>query len=264
MAALNVPATGPGPVEALSVTGLSKSFAVDGRCLPVIQDLDLRLGPAERLALIGPSGCGKSTLLNIIAGLETASAGELRLAPSARLAYMFQEPRLVPWRSVTDNLRLVLPHSNEQEARIEQWLSAVGLAEHRHQYASKLSLGMARRAALARAFIIEPDILLMDEPFASLDLSIAFRLQSLLLDLLHRAKTAMLFVTHDLREAIRLCDRVLLLTQSPARLEVAFDVELSDDERRDEQAVEAFRAQVVETHHIDTGQLQRLRGADDG
>lgn len=251
-------------VAALSVSGLAKNFAIAEKQHQVIDDLDLTLAKGERLALIGPSGCGKSTLLNIIAELEDASAGTVRLGPGSRISYMFQEPRLLPWRTVADNLRLVLPQTNTRETLIDQWLDAVGLSAHRDQYASKLSLGMARRAALARAFSVEPSLLLMDEPFVSLDASTAFRLQSLLLDLLRRANTAMLFVTHDLREAIRLCDRVLLLTHSPARVAVAFNVDLSDDARGNEHAVEDFRSRVIATHGIDTGHLQAAAEAADG
>lgn len=180
------------------------------------------------MAIVGPSGCGKTTLLNIIAGLDTDFEGHVDIAARPGLqqgseeapavGYVFQAPRLLPWKTVEDNLRLVLPGVPDAEARIAAILTAVGLNDIRSVYPSRLSVGMARRAAIARAFVVEPDVLLMDEPFVSIDEPTADRLRRLLLDVLAVRPTTVLFVTHDLREAIFLADRILFLSACPARI----------------------------------------------
>ena len=212
----------------------------------VLANVRVAVEPGLRLGIIGPSGCGKTTLLNIVAGLIAGFAGRLELAPGTRLAYVFQEPRLLPWRSVADNLRLVLPERPDPAPRIAAALAEVGLEGAAGVYASRLSLGMARRAALARAFVVEPDLLLLDEPFVSLDEPTAQRLRLLLLDLLERRGATALFVTHSLHEAIMLADRLLFLSASPGRLLGLRDVPLDRDERRRPPKVEAFRQRLLE------------------
>src|ERR687897_1267451 len=185
------------------------------------------------MALFGPSGCGKSTLLNLVAGLDSDFAGEVLLPEPARIAYVFQEPRLLPWLTVEDNLALVLADDPQSDAKIAQWLGEMGLADVRAVFPTRLSLGMARRVALARAFIIQPTLLLMDEPFVSLDEPTADRLRRLLLDALRAHPATVLFVTHNLREAITLADRIALLTPAPARVQGIVDVPLRPEERAD-------------------------------
>ena len=211
----------------------------------VLEAIDLTLAPAERVALIGPSGCGKTTLLNIVAGLDRDFTGNLALAPATRLAYVFQEPRLLPWRSVADNLRLVLGHGAEAVARLAQALGEVGLGEAAEVYASRLSLGMARRAALARAFVTRPSLLLLDEPFVSLDEPTAQRLRLLLLSLLERHRTSALFVTHALHEAVMLADRLVVLAGTPARPLAGLSVPLRPEERLQPAVVDAFRGRLL-------------------
>jgi ABC-type nitrate/sulfonate/bicarbonate transport system ATPase subunit len=211
----------------------------------VLDGVRLAVAAGERLALIGPSGCGKTTLLNIVAGLDAAYSGRLDLAPSTRLAYVFQEPRLLPWRTVEDNLRLVLPGTPDPAERIGAGLAEVGLGTARHVYASRLSLGMARRAGLARAFVVEPSLLLLDEPFVSLDEPTAHRLRLLLLDLLARHGTTALFVTHSLHEAIMVADRLLFLSASPGRVLTSCAVPLRREQRRQPRLVDAFRDRLL-------------------
>ncbi len=206
----------------------------------------LDVAQGERVAIIGPSGCGKTTLLSIVAGLVTGFAGRLDLTPGATLGYVFQEPRLLPWRSLADNLRLVLPDSPDPGPRIAAALAEVELEGAAGVYASRLSLGMARRAALARAFVVQPDLLLLDEPFVSLDEPTAHRLRLLLLELIERHGATVLFVTHSLAEAIMVADRLLFLTASPGRVLETRLVPLSPAERRQPRSVDAFRQSLVD------------------
>ena len=214
-----------------------------------LANVRLKVESGERLAIIGPSGCGKTTLLNIVAGLVTGFAGSLELAPGTRLGYVFQEPRLLPWRTVADNLRLVLPATPDPAPRIAAALAEVELEAADEVFASRLSLGMARRAALARAFVVQPSLLLLDEPFVSLDEPTANRLRLLLLDLLERHGATALFVTHSLPEAIMLADRLLFLTASPGQVLDVREVPLTRAERRQPARVEAFRQTLVDEDH---------------
>ena len=243
-------------MAALSLDLRGFSFPAVGRAPahPVLGSLRLTVEPGVRLGIIGPSGCGKTTLLNIVAGLIGGIAGRVELAPGTRLAYVFQEPRLLPWRTVEDNLRLVLPERPDPAARIATALAEVGLAGHTSVFASRLSLGMARRAALARAFVIEPSLLLLDEPFVSLDEPTAQRLRLLLLDLLDRHGATALFVTHSLHEAIMLADRLLFLSPAPGGLLGLHDVELAAAGRRQPQPLEEFRLRLL----AENPQLARL------
>jgi NitT/TauT family transport system ATP-binding protein len=222
----------------------------------VLGEVAFAVAPGDVLAVIGPSGCGKTTLLNLIAGLERSFDGRIDVAPDRRLAYVFQEPRLLPWRTVEDNVRLVLGDGEDDDDRVREVLAQVGLTSAGKLFASRLSLGMARRAALARAFVIEPGLLLLDEPFVSLDEQTAGRLRLLLRDLLALHHTTAILVTHDLREAVTLAQRLVLLSASPGRLIGEVDVTLSETERQDEQAINAFRARLLAEHGL--GALHEL------
>ena len=211
----------------------------------VIQDLTLELRPEGFIALFGPSGCGKTTLLNLIAGLDTDFEGEIGLPEPARIGYMFQEPRLLPWLTVEDNLQLVLADEPASAGKIDVWLAEMGLADVRAVFPTRLSLGMARRVALARAFVIQPTLMLMDEPFVSLDEPTAERLRRLLLATLRAHPATVVFVTHNLREAIMLADRIALLSPAPARVLGIVEVPLGPAERADPAAVERVRAELL-------------------
>jgi NitT/TauT family transport system ATP-binding protein len=213
----------------------------------VLHEVAFRMRPGELVAIVGPSGCGKTTLLNIVAGLDPAFEGTVRIGDgppaAARIGYVFQNPRLLPWRTVYDNIALVLPGTTDRAA-IFRLLEEVGLAGTAALYPSRLSLGMARRAAIARAFVIEPELLLMDEPFASLDEATADRLRRVLVALWRARPTGVLFVTHDLHEAVELADRILLFSQSPGRLLADVTVPLARERRGDRAALEAVRAEL--------------------
>lgn len=231
-------------MAALTVAIREKRFPALGSAPErhVLGDLAFTVNPGETVAITGPSGCGKTTLLNIIAGLDRDFQGQVLRPQPERIGYVFQEPRLLPWRTVRENLRLVLPGPPEEdELRIARVLAEVELEDARDLYASRLSLGMARRVAIARAFVIEPNLLLLDEPFVSLDAPTAHRMRLLLLNLLAAHAPTTLFVTHDLREAVMIADRILALSHSPARIVGDIPIRLPRSARADEDAVEEVR-----------------------
>ena len=231
------------------------------RPVTALRHMHACVAPSEFCVITGPSGCGKTTLLNIIAGLDRDFAGALSFAPSEggapRIGYVFQSPRLLPWRTVRENVALVLAR-NADRAELEGLLSDVGLADVADSYPARLSGGMARRAALARAFAIAPDLLLMDEPFLSLDAAAADRLRSLLLRLVSRRPATVLFVTHDLTEAIELADRILVLSPAPGRVLSEMPIPVPQKKRRDPDTLAALRAELARLagHPIEP-QIQR-------
>ena len=236
-----------GGAERLRISVRRKRFPAVGDAPPklVIENLSLEVPRNGFTALFGPSGCGKSTLLNLVAGLDRDFVGEIALPEPARIAYVFQEPRLLPWLTVEDNLKLVLADDPDGDAKIETWLARMGLADVRAVFPTRLSLGMARRVALARAFVIQPTLLLMDEPFVSLDEPTAERLRRLLLETLGAHPATVLFVTHNLREAITLADRIALLGPTPTRVLRELEVPIARERRFDPAAIEACRAALA-------------------
>ncbi len=203
--------------DRLDVAIKQKSFrSASGGQLQVLGELAFSLGRGEVGALVGPSGCGKTTLLRIIAGLERDYDGSIALPAHGTLGMVFQEPRLLPWRTVEQNVRLAAPDADG--AVLDTLFQTLGLAAHRDHYPGELSLGLARRVALARAFAVGPDLLLLDEPFVSLDDALAARLRDELAELVARSRVTTLLVTHDIDEAIGLADRLFLLSASPARV----------------------------------------------
>ncbi|WP_029353951.1 ATP-binding cassette domain-containing protein [Bosea sp. 117] len=206
----------------------------------IFRDFALAVPERSFLVLLAPSGLGKTTLLNIVAELDRDYSGAVRFDPaSPRIAYAFQNPRLLPWRTVLENV--ALPLGPEDEGRARAMLAEVGLSEQASAYPERLSLGQQRRVALARAFAVEPEVLLMDEPFVSLDEAGAARLRELLRRLLARRPATVLFVTHDSREAVELASRIVVLGGTPARIVRDLPVTLSPAERADPAAIDAVR-----------------------
>ena len=240
---------------------------------PSIANLKLSLNSNEFICLVGPSGCGKTTLLNIIAGLDNDYDGEIlcrtgslpvaTLPPSLavvgqqhahpKIGYVFQNPRLLPWRTVRENIELVLGEHQSPDV-IDALLEVMQLTQSQHSYPERLSLGMSRRVSIIRAFAVDPDVLLMDEPFVSLDAPTARQVRELLLNLWQQRPHTVLFVTHDLREAIALADRLIFLSASPMQVVSEITVPIARTERHNELAIEAFRQQLLD-HHPEIKQL---------
>lgn len=213
---------------------------------PVIGHIDLNIGSGQFVCLVGSSGCGKTTLLNLVADLDQDFEGEIRFSEpshrSPRIGYVFQNPRLLPWRTVEENITLALPpdHDPHEVGRLFEHL---GLQNILGMYPEHLSLGMSRRVALIRAFAIQPDLLLMDEPLVSLDPPTARRIRELIIQLWQERTHTVLFVTHDLNEAIELADRLVFLSSSPASIvgDVIVDIPRP---QRNELRIEAFKAHL--------------------
>ena len=201
-----------------------------------IRDVDLVVDAGEFVAVVGPTGCGKSTTLSLVSGLQPASSGEVLVggAPVTAIpdgvGYMFQADAMLPWRSVLANVAAgpIWRGVDKAEAhrRASDWIARVGLAGFEHYYMHQLSGGMRKRVALAQTLVNEPSILLMDEPFSALDVQTRALMQQELLRLWSGTGAAVVFVTHDLEEAITLADRVVVMTSSPARTKAVFDVRL--------------------------------------
>ena len=201
----------------LEVDISSKKFEnAAGERQDVLAGITFSLRAGEVCVFVGPSGCGKSTMLKILAGLDHDYQGRVIRPAGARLGMVFQEPRLLPWRSVEENVRLVAPHADE--AKLSELFTILELTEHRSHFPGELSLGLARRVALARAFAIDPDFLILDEPLASLDDALAARLREQIATLVGSRSVMTLLVTHNLDDAVRLGDRLLLLSPRPAKI----------------------------------------------
>jgi NitT/TauT family transport system ATP-binding protein len=244
--------TGPGEVSttAVAVNKLTKRFSIPGAesQFTVLDNVSLSVREGQFVSIVGPSGCGKSTLLNIIAGIETYDGGTVTVSPRAgtaahepRVAYVFQSARLLNWLTVQGNIEFVL---EAQKIPRERWrelvtkhLEMVGLGGQEKNYPLNLSGGMQQRVAIARALAIEPDILLMDEPFSHLDAITARKMRFDLMEILARAKPTILFVTHDLSEAVFLSDHIYMMATKPARIFKEVEVHFPRPRRPEDPAI---------------------------
>jgi NitT/TauT family transport system ATP-binding protein len=217
--------------SAITIDNLTKRFPSPGSgdTFVVLEDVGLSVDEGKFVSIVGPSGCGKSTLLNVIAGIESYDGGAVTIHPKAgrtgsepRIGYVFQSPRLLNWLTVENNIHFVLEAQKVPRRRWRELvagnLDMVGLAGQERNYPLNLSGGMQQRVAIARALAIEPDILLMDEPFSHLDAITARKMRLDLMDILRRAKPTILFVTHDLAEAVFLSDSIYMMSTKPARI----------------------------------------------
>lgn len=232
--------------------GINKAYLrPGGDALVALEDVDLRIESGEFVTILGPSGCGKSTLLNIMAGLDSASTGTVtvqmpaaggsdgsRRGDEVRCGYVFQRDTVLPWANVQQNvelgtLALSIPKAERRE-RVGHWLAAVGLQDFASALPSQLSGGMRKRVALATAFVSDPAVLFMDEPFAALDAQTRLRLQAHVLELCSTGKRTVVFVTHDIDEAILLSDRIVVMSARPGRISAEYQVDIPRPRRIDE------------------------------
>lgn len=237
----------------VSVSVAEKTYAGPGRPrFAALSNVRFELADGEFTCLVGPSGCGKSTLLQILSGLDPHFSGRFAFDPAigddAPLGYVFQSPRLMPWLTIVENVDLVASPRSREERRAEMLLEQMDLGEVMHTFPNRLSGGMQRRVSLARAFVNRPRYLFLDEPFVSLDAPVARRLHQLLLDLWAETRCTVLFVTHDLREAIYLADRILFMSRSPGRIAHDYAVELPRPRDPDSPDIERIRDQLLAAH----------------
>ncbi len=237
-------------MSGIHIAILDKTFQVEGVSRQAIAPLELQVGRNEFVCLVGPSGCGKTTLLNIVAGLDKDFQGRIGMDDAQRLphiGYVFQNPRLLPWLTVRQNIELVFAEP-PPAALLDSLLADMQLKDAQHAYPERLSLGMQRRASIIRAFAINPDILLMDEPFVSLDAPSARQIRGLLYGLWLQRPHTVLFVTHDLREAIALADRLIFLSAAPMQMVADITVEIDREQRHDAAQIEAFREHLLRSY----------------
>lgn len=231
----------------ITVRGVTKRFpAPDGGTVEALRAVDLDVGDGEFACLLGPSGCGKSTLLNVIAGMLTPDEGTVRLrgqdGREPTVTYMFQESRLLPWMTVEDNLHFVLDAPRaERQRRVAEWLRRVGLDGFGRYYPRQLSVGMQQRVAVARALIGQPDVLLMDEPFSSLDELTAMTMREQLLELWEDLGCTVVFVTHNPLEATLLADRLVVMAGPPGRIADQMDLRQELPRPRDADEAKLWR-----------------------
>jgi NitT/TauT family transport system ATP-binding protein len=261
--------------ERLAVHGLTKDYPArdGGDPLRALDGVDLAVADQELVCLLGPSGCGKSTLLNVVAGLDRDYRGEILVdgAPRARgraprIGYLFQEPRLLPWLTVERNVEFVLrscavPHERWEELQA-RYLDMTGLSAFRRYHPHELSGGMRQRLALARALAVEPEILLMDEPFSGLDEMTARRMRLDLLAIRESTRKTIVFVTHNAYEATFLADRIVLMTPRPGRVDGEIAVEIPRPRDYDDPAVFELNRAVVRRYLEVAGDLPAWRGQE--
>jgi NitT/TauT family transport system ATP-binding protein len=223
------------PVErrgaAVEITGLRREYLSGQGAVVALDNVDLRVAPGEFLCIVGPSGCGKSTLLRILAGLDRQSSGTIQVDAAGwavENAMVFQESGLFPWMSVEKNVRFGLDTrgvaADEANNRVEAALRLVGLSKFRNHYPHQLSGGMRQRSAIARAFVTDPGMLLMDEPFAAIDAQNRVILQAELVRLWEQTGKTVIYVTHSIEEALLMGDRTVIMTAQPGRIKRVIDV----------------------------------------
>ena len=236
----------------IEIRGVHKQFAKGERRVIALQDIDLTVAEREFVAILGPSGCGKSTLLNMVAGFDQPTRGSVKVAgeevaaPAPSRGVVFQEPALFPWLSVMDNVvfgpKTLGQPAASYRARAAQIIEQIGLSGFEASYPAELSGGMRQRVGIARVLILEPKVLLMDEPFGSLDAQTRTLMQELLLALWERHQQTVLFVTHDIEEAILLADRVCVMTSRPGRIKKSIEVRMPRPRRIESTTSPEFNA----------------------
>ena len=249
------------PGARIDVRNVSHRFALRGAALPVLDDVSLSIEPGEFVALLGPSGCGKSTLLRLVAGLEAPARGAIDAdgervsGPDPSRVVVFQDSTLFPWRTVRDNVGLgpeARRTKRDAATRIDAALDLVGLSAFANAFPHQLSGGMAQRAALARALVNDPQLLVLDEPFGKLDSLTRMRMQGELVQLWQAQRFSVLLVTHDVEEALYVANRVIVLSERPARIVAQVRNDAPYPRHRDDPALVALRRQVLAQLGLDT------------
>jgi sulfonate transport system ATP-binding protein len=240
----------------VDIVGVSKIFSLDSGALQVLRKNDFHIVSGEFVSIVGRSGCGKSTLLRIIAGLETATTGEVLIGgnkverPSVLTGFIFQESRLFPWLTVEQNIDFGLLQKLERAERrqtLKNHVALVGLDGFENALPKQLSGGMQQRVSIARALINQPDVLLLDEPFGALDALTRIQMQTEILRIWEREKSTMILVTHDVDEAIYLSDRILVLSDRPGEIKRVIEVDLSRPRDRSSMRFMEIRREIY-TH----------------
>jgi ABC-type nitrate/sulfonate/bicarbonate transport system ATPase subunit len=241
---------------AIDIRGVSHAFELDGSRLSVLESIDLSVAAGEFVALLGPSGCGKSTLLRLISGLEQPTMGAILAdglsidRPDPSRILVFQDPTLFPWATVWSNVATGLDARGvlkQESARVDSTLDLVGLRDFKRAFPHQLSGGMAQRAALARALVNDPALLLLDEPLGKLDSLTRLTLQEELVSLWRREGFTAILVTHDVEEAVLLASRIIVLSGRPGRIKAEFEVERPYPRHRDDPELVRLRRQILAT-----------------
>lgn len=214
----------------LNIQNLSKSFFTLEGEIEVLKDINFKLKEGEKIAIVGPSGCGKSTILNLISGLIQASKGTIDL--NGDVGYMFQKDNLLEWRTIYKNITIGLEIkgkiTNEQKEKIDYLLKNYGLYDFKNSYPHELSGGMRQRVALIRTLVLNPSILLLDEPFSALDAQTKITVNEDVYNIVTKENKGVILVTHDISEAIAFCDKVIVLTSRPAGIKKVYDIKFDN------------------------------------
>lgn len=238
----------------IQISGLRKSFrGSKGETLPVVGGIEFEVAEGEFVAIVGPSGCGKSTLLNIMAGFEAPDAGQVLIdgqalrGPSPQGIVISQQGSVFPWLTVRQNLMFGLNdrHGAEHEQQADHYAEMVGLKGFENAYPHELSGGMLKRVEIARALVVKPEILFMDEPFSALDALMNLRMRNELLRVLAEEKHTVLLITHDVEEAVYMADRILVLSPRPTQIQASFAVELPHPRRLGSPEAQALREAIL-------------------
>ncbi|MCU1545721.1 MAG: nitrate transporter ATPase [Homoserinimonas sp.] len=232
----------------IEIKQLEKTYTdAKGRQTRVLDSIDLTVSGDTFVSIVGPSGSGKTTLLNIVSGIESATSGSVSLREGgrdAKVGYVFQDPRLLPWRTVMQNLSFVQDDRSDWEVRARHYLELVGLGHLGDRFPAQLSGGQQQRIGIARAFSVEPDILLMDEPFSHLDAMTSRSLREHLEQIWLQSRKTVLFVTHDITEAVQLSDRIIVLAPG-GRIHETIEVDLPRPRRASDPRVAVLQAEVL-------------------
>lgn len=241
---------------ALACNHIRKIYQSSAGPVLALDNVNVEIPANQFTAIVGPSGCGKSTLLHLIAGLDTDYEGEVHWhIANRRVGYLFQQPRLLPWMTVRQNVAFVLDAQNQNRDEVEsvanRYLHLVGLQGFERSFPSQLSGGMQQRVAMARALAVEPEVILMDEPFGSLDELTARRLRTEMLRLYQENPRTVLFITHNVTEAAFLADRVLVMCKRPGHIITEIPVDLPRPRDYDDPAVAAIAHRIVQSLRLE-------------